>query len=275
MPPRAFSLVELLVVTAVLAVLSAILLPGLGAARDRARSAVCKSNLRQLHLANENYALANHDYYVPAASDIWASGGGLHRWHGVRRSAHPVRPEDGVFDPRRGPLAASLADGKVKACPSFRDYRTDAGGAAFEAGTGGYGYNARGVGSRDYLFGFSGKSALLGMRAHRIKGSSVTVMFTDAAMPKGYPQPMIIEYSFAEAPHFVLPGPDGPYESPALADPSIHFRHARRANVVWCDGHASDEVMSFTKPSNIYQGDNNRWQVGWFGPQDNGLFSPE
>ncbi len=275
MKRSAFTLVELLVVVAVIAALSAILLPGLGNARARARSAVCQSNLHQLHLANENYALANSDYYVPAASDIWDAGGGRHRWHGVRRSAHPVCAEDGVFDPRRGPLARSLADGKVKTCPSFRQYGTDAGSAAFEAGTGGYGYNARGVGSRDYELGFCRQAALLGMKAGRVKRPSATVMFADAALPKGYPHAMLIEYSFAEAPRFVLCGPNGPHESPMLSDPSVHFRHGRRANVVWCDGHASDEEMSFTKPLNVYMGDNDQWQVGWFGPQDNSLFSPD
>jgi prepilin-type processing-associated H-X9-DG protein len=112
------------------------------------------------------------------------------------------------------------------------------------------------------------------MQAHKLKRPSRTVMFTDAALPKGVPRPAIIEYSFAEAPHFVLLGPSEPYEASSLADPSIHFRHMGRTNVAWCDGHASDEVMSFTKPTNVYQADNRRWQIGWFGPDDNGLFAP-
>jgi prepilin-type processing-associated H-X9-DG protein/prepilin-type N-terminal cleavage/methylation domain-containing protein len=269
----AFTLVELFVVIAVLALLLAILLPGLAQARDQARSTACQSNLRQLHLANENYALANNGHYVPAASDIWDAGGGRHRWHGVRRSIHALNTHDAIFDPRLGPLARSLADGMVKACPAFGEYATT--GNAFEAGTGGYGYNARGVGSREYEFGFTRRAAESSMQAQEIRQPSRTVMFTDAALPQGYPQQMIVEYSFAEPPHFVSLGPSGPVESSLLGDPSIHFRHRRQANAAWCDGHVSPEQMSFTKPTNIYQGDNHYWQVGWFGPQDNSLFAPE
>ncbi|MCX7799793.1 MAG: prepilin-type N-terminal cleavage/methylation domain-containing protein [Fimbriimonadales bacterium] len=45
---RAFALLELLVVLAIVAVLAAILLPVLAAARERAKVAACQSNLRQL-----------------------------------------------------------------------------------------------------------------------------------------------------------------------------------------------------------------------------------
>jgi prepilin-type N-terminal cleavage/methylation domain-containing protein/prepilin-type processing-associated H-X9-DG protein len=276
MKHRGFTLVELLVVIAVLALLLAILLPSLAAARERALSTVCKSNLRQLCAANLNYVTANNDSNVPAASDFFDYDGGCWRWHGVRPPPDPTRGLQRVFDPLLGPLSKSLADGKVKACPSFRAFGTDLAAGAFETGAGGYGYNQTGVGSQDYEFGRSRRSVLLGIRAERIKRPSDTVMFTDAAMPIGYPHEMLIEYSFAEAPYFVLPGTHGPYEETTwLSDPSIHFRHAERANVVWCDGHVTEERMSFTKASNSYQGDNYKWHVGWFGPQDNSLFSPE
>ena len=54
---RAFTLVELLVVIAIIALLAAILMPALRTARERARQASCMSNLHQLDLALETYAL--------------------------------------------------------------------------------------------------------------------------------------------------------------------------------------------------------------------------
>ncbi len=52
---RAFSLVELLVVFAILVILSALILPAIQSARESARRVQCASNLRQFH----------HDYHSP------------------------------------------------------------------------------------------------------------------------------------------------------------------------------------------------------------------
>lgn len=65
---RGFTLVELLVVVAIIGVLVAILLPAVQAAREAARRSQCISHLRQIGLANENYELAHRSY--PAGSDI-------------------------------------------------------------------------------------------------------------------------------------------------------------------------------------------------------------
>jgi prepilin-type N-terminal cleavage/methylation domain-containing protein/prepilin-type processing-associated H-X9-DG protein len=63
---RAFTLIELLVVIAIVAILAALLLPTLSRAKDSAKSAACKSNLRQLGLALTMYA-NEFQHYPPQA----------------------------------------------------------------------------------------------------------------------------------------------------------------------------------------------------------------
>lgn len=58
--PRAFTLVELLVVIGIIGLLISILLPALGRAREHAKRTQCLSNLRQFALAAQNYAAHNN-----------------------------------------------------------------------------------------------------------------------------------------------------------------------------------------------------------------------
>src|SRR5271163_1972281 len=66
-----FTLVELLVVIAVIAILAALLLPGLAKAKQEAWRIDCLSNLKQLTLGAHLYAGDNRDY-MPI--NITASG---------------------------------------------------------------------------------------------------------------------------------------------------------------------------------------------------------
>jgi len=245
-----FTIVELLVVIAVVGCLAVLLFPALGNARENSERAVCASNLRQLAAANMAYA-ADHGYFVAAAADI--RGRNLQRWHGVRSN----RSE--AFDPRIGPLAAYLGEGQtIRQCPGFRpEYE------GFEAGCGGYGYNACGVGSQAYMKG-ARHGATRGMAPGAIMSAAQTVMFTDAAFVQS---DTLIEYSFAE-PTRNLTDSAPPREAyPAM--PSIHFRHDGYANVVWVDGHVTSEPIERLGAPAFAE-----HQLGWFGPADNSLFDP-
>lgn len=107
-----FTLVELLVIVAVLALLMAILMPVLASARERGRMSACQSNLKQIGLAFGLYLDDYHNTY-PCTGDPFLWMGRKWRW--------PMKPylaltaqQDG------GPLNSKGGGRNVLLCPSDR-----------------------------------------------------------------------------------------------------------------------------------------------------------
>jgi prepilin-type processing-associated H-X9-DG protein/prepilin-type N-terminal cleavage/methylation domain-containing protein len=246
----AFTLVELLVVVALIGMLVALLLAAVHKAKQRGQTAACASNLRQLALANLTFAAEHDGQYVQAQerdNNV--------RWHGMRSS------NGSPFDGRRGPLAPYLGtDARVKLCPVFDDVLT--GPDSFEVSTGGYGYNAA------YIGGQPGRP-FVAERLANVPHPMRTVMFTDAAFAR---EKGIQEYAYCEPYQWV----DAAGKMRGTLMPSVHFRHDGRANVAWCDGHVTAEVPVELGKLNGYGGDSEKWKIGWFGPRrENGYWNPK
>jgi prepilin-type N-terminal cleavage/methylation domain-containing protein/prepilin-type processing-associated H-X9-DG protein len=229
-PPRlgkrgcraAFTLVELLVTIAIIAILASMLLPALAGGRSAANRIKCASNLRQLGISTQMFWDDNNGSCFRYGG-VSTNGGQLYwfGWIGPGPEGH--RP----FDFSQGVLFSYLQGRGVEVCPSLNYalgfFKLKAAGATY-----GYGYN----------LSLSAGLTQPPIKTGRIHQAADTLLMGDAAQINNFEAPASPSNPMLEEFYYI----DNPTNYPSRSYyPHGHFRHSQKANALFCDGHAALE----------------------------------
>ncbi len=204
-----FTLIELLIVVAIIAILAGMLLPALNKARDKAISAKCISNLKQTGLAWGAYTSDFGSYY-PQCKTTGTTYNGYtwsYTFYINKYLPQSVMICDSMY---RFSGGESYIRNVLKKNPNWDEMRYVS-----------YGYNTWGIGD-DYPSNWQKKNFPVPVKAGKVKNPSDKVLNADARMVIGYGNPV-------RGWHVIDGNSNG----------TFHFRHSNQSNILWLDAHVS------------------------------------
>jgi prepilin-type N-terminal cleavage/methylation domain-containing protein/prepilin-type processing-associated H-X9-DG protein len=222
-----FTLLELLVSVAIIAILASLSLAGLGQVKSIAQSACCANSLRQLGTATTLY-LSDHEH-VCFAYEAPAPPNGVLWYFGYETNASKNSPEgERTVDETQSPLYPYVHQvGGVEICPSF-PYGQAIWMPKYSGASWGYGFNV-----------FLGGNNLLSELPNESPGTlpplthpSQVILFGDCAFIDTFQPPASPTHPMLEEFYMIY-----------NEDATIHFRHGGCANILFLDGHVEKFTM--------------------------------